>query len=80
MTLILYPSSHSSKSQEIKITTDVERPPSSIICPITAKLLPEMPFVLLAPDFTSLTIDGQKATHADAREYSFILKVHYSVF
>jgi hypothetical protein len=51
-----------------------------IICPIKAEVLLPQPFILMAPDFTSIKIDGQFTTLAAAAEYFFTVRVISSLF
>jgi hypothetical protein len=66
MSLTLYPSRSVSVLQNFRIYTDIEKLYSSIICPITAQVLPSKPFVLMASDYKSITIDGYYAKLEDA--------------
>lgn len=74
MFLILYYLTTETKTQAVKIWTDLERA-NSIICPITATLTPSFAYITLAADFKTILVDGSKATDPDNGLHTMTLTV-----
>ena len=66
-------------TQPVKILTDVEQT-YSIVCPITAVLAPSKPFMILKPDFTLLSLDGNATSQSDIGIHTFTLTVSFPNF
>jgi len=79
MSLILYYLTTETKTQAVKIWTDLERA-NSIICPITATLTPSFAYITLAADFKTILVDGSKATDPDNGLHTMTLTVDNQVF
>ena len=60
--------------------TDVEQANPSIVCPITAVLTPAKPYLSVSTDYSSIILDGSKASDADVGVHTFTLTVNSKLF
>jgi hypothetical protein len=79
MQIIMYYLTTETKTQAVKIWTDVERT-HSIICPISAVLTPSLPYISLSADLTTILVDASFASDLDVGLHTMTLTVKNSVF
>ena len=58
MSIVMYYQTTETKTQTIKILTDVEVANSSVVCPITAVLSLVKPYISVSSDSSSIILDG----------------------
>jgi hypothetical protein len=80
ISMILYYLTTETKTQAVKIWTDVEEAYPHIICPITAVLTPTLPYISLSADFTTILVDGSFASDPDNGLHTMTLTVDSLVF
>jgi len=76
----MYYQTTETKSQTVKILTDVEQANPSIVCPITAVLTPAKSYISVSSDYSSIILDGSKASDADVGLHTFTLTVNSKLF
>lgn len=76
----MYYQTTETKSQAVKILTDVEQANPSIVCPISAVLTPAKPYISVSSDYSSIILDGSKASDADVGLHTFTLTVNSKLF
>lgn len=63
-------------TEAVRILTDFELANPHIVCPITAVLTPAKPYLTLASDFTSISLNGSQASDTDVGIHFFTLTVN----
>ena len=76
----MYYQTTETKNQTVKILTDVEQANPSIVCPITAVLTEAKPYLTLSSDYSSINLDGSKASDANVGVQTFTLTVKSKLF
>jgi hypothetical protein len=80
MSIVMYYQTTETKTQTIKILTDVEVANSSVVCPITAVLSLVKPYISVSSDSSSIILDGSKASDADVGQQTVTLTVNNKIF